>query len=250
LTLSASSIRPYLRFPDMSPGSAPIVQLIDASASYGTRRALSGVTFSAAPGELVYVIGESGAGKSSLLKLIDSELEPAAGEVWVDGYPLHQLSRRDVARVRRRVGVVYQDIGLLASMTALENVEFAYRVSHITDSRRSGHERALSALEMVGLGHRADSFPRHLSGGEQQRVAIARATVSQPPIVLADEPTGNLDRQRSLEILDLLTSLADRGSTVIVATHDQDLIGRSDGRRVLRVEAGRVTEDWQLRTAS
>jgi ABC-type ATPase involved in cell division len=143
--------------------------------------------------------------------------------------------------------VVYQDFALLASMTALENVEFAYRVSHLAESRRTAHERALSALSVVGLSHRAGAYPRQLSGGEQQRVAIARATVSQPPVVLADEPTGNLDRPRSLEILALLTSLAERGSTVLVATHDQDLIRRARGRRVLRVERGRVSEDFRLR---
>src|ERR671935_1693269 len=196
----------------MLRGSAPTVELIDASASYGSHLALSGVRLSAVAGELIYLIGESGAGKTTLLRLIDCELEPSAGEVWVAGYPLHRLSRRHIPRVRRRVGVVYQDFALLASMTALENVEFAYRVSHLAESRRTAHERALSALSVVGLSHRAGAYPRQLSGGEQQRVAIARATVSQPPVVLADEPTGNLDRPRSLEILALLTSLAERGS--------------------------------------
>jgi cell division transport system ATP-binding protein len=227
----------------MSRRPTPILELIDASASYGSHPALHDVTFSVGASELVFVIGESGAGKTTLLKLIDSELEPAGGEVWVAGHSLHRLQRRHVPRIRRLVGVVYQDFGLLASMTALENVEFAFRVSHLTDSRQTARERALAALCMVGLGDRVDAFPRQLSGGEQQRVAIARATVSHPPIVLADEPTGNLDRQRSLEILALLTSLADRGSTVLVATHDQDLIRRARGRRVLRVEGGRVTED-------
>jgi cell division transport system ATP-binding protein len=234
----------------MLRGSAPTVELIDASASYGSHLALSGVRFSAVAGELIYLVGESGAGKTTLLRLIDCELEPSAGEVWVAGYPLHRLSRRHVPRVRRRVGVVYQDFALLPSMTALENVEFAYRVSHLLHSRASARKRALAALSLVGLEARADAFPRQLSGGQQQRVAIARAIVSDPPIVLADEPTGNLDRGRSLEILDVLTALAERGTTVLVATHDQDLISRARGRRVLRIEEGCVIEDARLGRAA
>ncbi|MGH7777435.1 MAG: cell division ATP-binding protein FtsE, partial [Candidatus Dormibacterales bacterium] len=165
------------------------------------------------PGELAFLVGPSGAGKTTLLKLINREIRPTAGEVWVDGLPAHLLQSGKVAQLRRRVGVVFQDYKLLPRLTALENVAFALQVSDLRASPRRSRDRALDALDAVGLGERAGAFPNELSGGQQQRVAIARALVNDPHVILADEPTGNLDSKTSDEIMQMLVRLNDAGKT-------------------------------------
>ncbi len=192
----------------------------------------------------MFVTGRSGAGKTTLLRLINGEMAATSGSLWVAGMPLHEGGKQ-VTRVRRHVGVVFQDYGLVRSMTALENVEFAYRISHFSETGRTARERAAATLTGVGLASRLGAFPAQLSGGEQQRVAIARALVGAPDILLADEPTGNLDRENSLEVLALLEAAAARGALVIVVTYDDALL--LVGHRRLHLEGGRVVSEERIR---
>ncbi len=194
------------------------------------------------PGELAFLVGPSGAGKTTLLKLINREIRPTHGEVWVDGLPAHALAAGKVATLRQRVGVVFQDYKLLPRLTALENVAFALQVTDLRVADSEAADRALDALEAVGLGDRADAFPHQLSGGQQQRVAVARAIVRQPPLVIADEPTGNLDVETAWQITDLLEEIAHFGTTVLVATHNIDIVKRMQ-RRVLTLVDGRLVRD-------
>ena len=194
------------------------------------------------PGELVFLVGPSGAGKTTLLKLFNGEFKPSSGEVWVDGLPAHVLHARKVADLRRRVGVVFQDYKLLPRLTALENVAFALQVSDLRTTPREARERALDALDAVGLGERGGAFPSELSGGQQQRIAIARAVVSQPPLLIADEPTGNLDIETAWQIMDLFEEIAQYGTAVLVATHNIDIVTKLQ-RRVLTLVNGRLVRD-------
>ncbi len=200
------------------------------------------IDFCLDPGELVFLVGPSGAGKTTLLKLINREIRPSAGEVWVDGLPAHSLPVSRVAELRRRVGVVFQDYKLLPSLTALENVAFALQVTDLRVTDDEAADRALDALEAVGLGDRGDAFPHELSGGQQQRVAVARAIVRQPPLLIADEPTGNLDVETAWQITDLLEDIASFGTTVLVATHNIEIVKRLQ-RRVLTLVDGRLVRD-------
>ena len=210
--------------------------------SYGSRVAVDDIHLSLDPGELVFLVGPSGAGKTTLLKLINREIRPTSGEVWVDGLPAHNMNPSKVAELRRRVGVVFQDYKLLPRLTTLENVAFALQVTDLRISDDEAHDRALDALEAVGLGDRADAFPHQLSGGQQQRVAVARAVVSQPPLLIADEPTGNLDVETAWQITDLLEDIASFGTTVLVATHNVEIVKRMQ-RRVLTLVDGRLVRD-------
>ena len=209
---------------------------------YGERTALEDVNFTLDPGELVFLVGPSGAGKTTLLKLINREIRPSQGEVWVDGLAAHGLPVSQVAELRRRVGVVFQDYKLLPSLTALENVAFALQVTDLRVSDSEAADRALDAMEAVGLGDRAEAFPHQLSGGQQQRVAVARAIVRQPPLLIADEPTGNLDVETAWQITDLLEDIASFGTTVLVATHNIEIVKRMQ-RRVLTLVDGRLVRD-------
>ncbi len=202
--------------------------------------ALARINLQIERGELVYLVGATGSGKSTLLKLLYRELLPTEGRVWVDGQDVTTLPRRDVPRLRRRLGVVFQDFRLLPYKTARENVGFALQV--IGAEPRSMHSRALRALSRVGLNKRADSMPHELSGGEQQRVSIARALVNEPILLLADEPTGNLDPLSSQDIMRTLEDIAATGTTVVVATHDRDIVNRFP-RRVVQLVDGRVARD-------
>ena len=210
--------------------------------SYGSRVAVEDIHLGLDPGELVFLVGPSGAGKTTLLKLINREIRPTCGEVWVDGMPAHELSAAKVAELRRRVGVVFQDYKLLPRLTALENVAFALQVTDLRISDEEARDRGLDALEAVGLGDRGDAFPHQLSGGQQQRVAVARAVVSQPPLLIADEPTGNLDVETAWQITDLLEDIANFGTTVLVATHNVEIVKRMQ-RRVLTLVDGRLVRD-------
>ena len=220
----------------------PIVEFNGVTRAYGSRLALDDVDFSLEPGELAFLVGPSGAGKTTLLKLINRELRPTQGEVWIDGIAAHELKASRVAELRRRVGVVFQDYKLLPRLTARENVALALQVGDLRVSDHEAKERALDALDAVGLGDRGDSMPHELSGGQQQRVAVARAVIRKPPLLIADEPTGNLDMETAWGITDLLEDIAAFGITVLVATHNIEIVTRLQ-RRVLTLVNGRLVRD-------
>ena len=190
-------------------------------------------------GDFVFLTGPSGAGKSTLLRLLLRQDVPSEGQLIVGGRNLATLSRRQVQSYRRSVGFVFQDFKLLSGKTVLENVAFVPRVLGIAMSQQQ--RRTFQVLKWVGLQHRMNAYPMELSGGEQQRIAIARALVNDPAIILADEPTGNLDPDLSLEIMNLLREINARGTTVVVATHDRELIRRV-GRRAVALDHGHIVE--------
>ena len=220
----------------------PIVEFSGVTRSYGSRLALDGVDFALSAGELAFLVGPSGAGKTTLLRLINREIRPSSGEVWVAGVPAHSIKASRVADLRRRVGVVFQDFKLLPRLTALENVAFGLQVGDLRISDDEARDRSLDALEAVGLGDRGSAFPDQLSGGQQQRVAIARAVVTQPLVLIADEPTGNLDQENATEIMDLFEDIAAWGTAVLVATHNVEIVTRLQ-RRVLTLVQGRLVRD-------
>jgi cell division transport system ATP-binding protein len=219
-----------------------IVEFNAVTRAYGSRLALDDVSLVLEPGELAFLVGPSGAGKTTLLKLINREIRPTKGEVWIDGLPAHELRASKVAELRRRVGVVFQDYKLMPRLTARENVALALQVGDIRVSDQEARERAVDALEAVGLGDRGGAMPHELSGGQQQRVAVARAVVRQPPLLIADEPTGNLDVDTAWEIMDLLADIAAFGITVLIATHNVEIVTRLN-RRVLTLVDGRLVRD-------
>ena len=212
------------------------------SRAYGSRVAVDDVDLTLHPGELTFLVGPSGAGKTTLLRLINREIRPTSGEVSVAGIPAHAIKASRVAELRRLVGVVFQDYKLLPRLTAVENVAFGLQVADLRVSDDEATDRALDALEAVGLGDRGKSFPGQLSGGQQQRVAIARAVVAQPPVLIADEPTGNLDQDTAWEIMDLFEDIAAWGTAVLVATHNVDIVTRLQ-RRVVTLVQGRLVRD-------
>ena len=220
----------------------PIVEFSGVTRAYGARLALDDVSLALEPGELTFLVGPSGAGKTTFLKLINRELRPTKGEVWVDGIPAHALKAPRVAELRRRVGVVFQDYKLLPRLTAKENVAFGLQVGDLRISDAEAMDRALDALEAVGLGDRGSSFPNQLSGGQQQRVAVARAMITQPRVLIADEPTGNLDMETAWQIMALLENIATFGTTVLVATHNVEIVRRLQ-RRILTLVEGRLVRD-------
>jgi cell division transport system ATP-binding protein len=201
--------------------------------------ALQDLSLSVDKGEFVFLTGPSGAGKSTLLRLLLRQETPSEGEILVNNYNLSKLSRGDVQEYRRRIGFIFQDFKLIPARTVFENVSFVLEVLGVPAGQR--RRRAFQVLKWVGLQHRMNAYPRDLSGGEQQRIAIARALVNDPALVLADEPTGNLDPDLSLEIMNLLREINAGGTTVLVATHDRELI-RLVGRRTITLDQGRVVE--------
>jgi cell division transport system ATP-binding protein len=219
-----------------------ILELNAVSRAYGSRLALDDVSLALEPGELAFLVGPSGAGKSTLLKLINREIRPTKGEVWVDGMAAHTMKASRVSELRRRVGVVFQDYKLLPRLTAKENVAFGLQVGDLRVSDDEAAERALDALDAVGLGDRGDSYPHQLSGGQQQRVALARAVVAQPSLLIADEPTGNLDIETSWEMMDLFADIAASGTAVLIATHNVEIVRRLQ-RRVITLVQGRLVRD-------
>jgi cell division transport system ATP-binding protein len=210
--------------------------------AYGQWLALDDVSLRLAPGELAFLVGPSGAGKTTMLRLINRELRPTRGEVWIDGIAAHSLKASRVPDLRRRVGVVFQDYKLLPRLTARENVAFGLQVGNLRVSDEEARDRSLDALDAVGLGDRGDAFPHQLSGGQQQRVAVARAVVGQPPLLIADEPTGNLDVDTAWEMMDLFADIATWGTTVLIATHNVEIVTRLQ-RRVLTLVGGRLVRD-------
>jgi len=203
-------------------------------------RALNDVSLSVAKGEFAFIVGPTGSGKSTLLRLLYREMLPSKGTVKVDGEDVTGLKPSEVPYLRRKLGIVFQDFKLLPQKNLWENLAFALRV--IGAQPREIRRRIGDALAMVGLTHRCDSFPHQMSGGEQQRAAIARALVNHPTVLIADEPTGNLDPDTSWEIVQLLEQINVRGATVLVATHDNQIVDRMK-KRVIRLDAGFLTGD-------
>jgi cell division transport system ATP-binding protein len=224
----------------------PVVTLRDVRVQYPSgHTALAGVSLTINPGEFAFLVGPSGAGKSSLIGLLVRDVLPFAGEVHVAGYSVHDLPASEVPYLRRRVGVVFQDFRLLQRRTVRENTAFALEVTGApVEEIEVAVERA---LRIVGLGKLADRYPDALSGGEQQRAAIARAIVGNPELLIADEPTGNLDPLISWEIMELLGQINQLGVTVLVATHDSDIV-TTLRKRVLGLEGGRLIRDEQRGT--
>jgi cell division transport system ATP-binding protein len=190
-------------------------------------------------GEFVFLTGPSGAGKSTFLRLLLMQERPSEGEIFVNGYNLATLRRREMQEYRRGIGFIFQDFKLIPNRTVLENISFVPEVIGVPAAQQ--RRRAFQVLKWVGLQHRMSAFPLDLSGGEQQRIAIARALVNDPVLVLADEPTGNLDPDLSLEIMNLLREINAGGTTVLIATHDRELI-RLVGRRTITLDQGRIVE--------
>lgn len=208
---------------------------------YKTQYALSHISFSIAPGEFVCVVGPSGAGKSTVINLILGRELPSQGQVLIDGIDMSNMTPKYLQIYRRKVGTVFQDYKLLEKKTAYENVAFALEVCGEYDEVIA--KRVPEVLQIVGLGDKQHNFPRELSGGEQQRVALARALIHEPKLLLADEPTGNLDEGHSVEILKLLMEINKTlGTTVILTTHDMRLV-RMSKQRVLRLDRGALAED-------
>ena len=203
---------------------------------YGVRD----VTLSIPRGEFVFFVGRTGTGKSTLLKLLTHEVRPTAGKVILHGKDISQLPDWGVPALRREMGIVPQDFALLPRKRVWENVAYAMRA--VGHSRRDVRKKVPEILEQVRIGHRADAYPHELSGGEQQRVAIARALINNPPLLLADEPTGNLDFEHSWEIMELLKELSTKGTTILVASHDMMVVERM-GKRIVTLDAGRVQSD-------
>jgi len=201
--------------------------------------ALHDLSLTVEKGEFVFLTGPSGAGKSTLLRLLLVQDRPTEGELFVNGHDLTSLSRGDIQEYRRGIGFIFQDFKLIPTRTVFENVAFVLEVLGVPGGQQ--RRRAFQVLKWVGLQHRINAYPRDLSGGEQQRIAIARALVNDPALVLADEPTGNLDPDLSLEIMNLLREVNAGGTTVVVATHDRELI-RLVGRRTITLDQGRVVE--------
>ena len=218
-----------------------MIEFTDLVKSYTQgNKALNGVTMQIEDGEFCFLIGPSGSGKSTIIKLITGELKPTSGTVHVNGYNLERIRKREVPYLRRTVGVVFQDFRLINKMTVYENVAFAMRV--VGAREKEIRERVPYVLELVGLESKMDRHPNEMSGGEQQRLAIARALVNNPSTIIADEPTGNLDPERSFEIMALLQEINNLGTTVLVVSHDQNLV-ELFGKRVIAIDEGIVVSD-------
>lgn len=203
-------------------------------------KALDDVTFRINKGEFVFVVGSSGSGKTTLIKLLLKEMKPTEGEISVDDKQYSKLKRKEIPMLRRKIGVVFQNFRLLKDRTVFENVAFAQQV--IERPMKEIRRQVPATLTMVGLADKYKQFPKELSGGEQQRVALARAIVNQPDIILADEPTGNLDPKNSLEIMRLLEEINRRGTTVVVVTHNKEIVNLMQ-KRVITLKKGRIVSD-------
>ena len=218
-----------------------MIRLTDIHKEYqnGTK-ALKGVSLQIDDGEFVFLVGPSGSGKSTIIKLITAEIEATRGKLMVNGYNLRDISEKQIPLMRRTIGVVFQDFRLIEKKTVYENIEVAMRAVGATT--REIQRRIPYVLDLVGLMGKGGRLPTQLSGGEQQRVAIARALANNPSVIIADEPTGNLDPARSLEIMSLLETINDMGTTILVVTHERELVNRF-GKRVVAIESGRIISD-------
>lgn len=228
---------------DLQEIETPVILLNHVSKTYPSGvEALKDISLNIRKGEFVFIVGSSGSGKSSLIKLLMKEIEPTSGHIMVNGKDLGRLRRRHVSKFRRTLGVVFQDFRLLKDRNVYENVAFAQRVIEVPT--RIIRRRVPSVLSLVGLTDKYKSFPKELSGGEQQRVALARALVNNPYVLLADEPTGNLDPKNSWEIMNLLNEVNKRGTTVIVVTHNREIVDMMQ-KRVIIMNKGVIVSDEQ-----
>ena len=217
-----------------------MIQFVNVTKIYNELKALDNVTFEVKSGEMVFIVGPSGAGKSTLMRLLYREEKPTSGQVFVSKVDVSRLPNNQIPILRRKMGIVFQDFKLLANKTSFENV--AYSLFAIGMDHLEIQKRVHSALKVVGLTNKSNDFPKNLSGGEQQRIGIARAIVQGPSLLLADEPTGNLDPLTSMEIFQLLERINQRGTTVIVATHNQNMVDQMK-KRVIALNSGRVLSD-------
>uniref|UniRef100_UPI003FF0FE9A cell division ATP-binding protein FtsE n=1 Tax=Roseburia sp. TaxID=2049040 RepID=UPI003FF0FE9A len=218
-----------------------MIKLEHISKSYSAGiPALNDVSLNIEEGEFVFVVGDSGSGKSTLIKLLLKELEPTEGTITIDGKQLNRIKRRQIPKFRRNIGVVFQDFRLLKDRNIYDNVAFAQKV--IGESTRAIKKNVPLMLSMVGLAAKYRSYPKQLSGGEQQRVAIARALVNKPKILLADEPTGNLDNNNAWEIMHLMEEINEKGTTVVVVTHNLEIV-KEMNKRVITMKKGVIVSD-------
>ncbi len=219
-----------------------MVKFENVSMTYpgGDVKAVRDMSFTIEDGDFVFLVGPSGSGKTSIIKLITGEVHPDSGKLSVNGFDLRHMPRRKLPAMRRTIGVIFQDFRLIEDKTIYENVAFAMHV--VGASNRDIRKRVPYVLELVGLTGRENRYPREISGGEQQRVAVARAIVNAPKLLIADEPTGNLDPARSLELMLLMDKINEMGTTVLVVTHEKELVN-SFSKRVVAIEDGRVISD-------
>lgn len=222
-------------------GGRGMIKLTDVQKEYdnGTL-ALRGVSLTIEDGEFVFLVGPSGSGKSTIIKLLTGEITPSDGRIAINGFSLTNISRSQIPLLRRSIGVIFQDFRLIEKKTVYENLSFAMRA--VGAKPREIRKRIPYVLELVGLDKKMDCYPNELSGGEQQRVAIARALINNPSTIIADEPTGNLDPERSLEIMMLLERINRLGTTLVVVTHEKDLVNKFQ-KRVISLQQGRITGD-------
>lgn len=219
-----------------------MIQLKNVTKRYGDNFGLSDINIKIRDGEFVFLVGPSGAGKSTFIKLILKEIEPDMGSIYFDDMEVTSMSNRLVPMYRRNIGIVFQDFRLLQKKTVYENVAFAMEAVH--QKRKLIKKQVPHILKLVGISEKADRYPHELSGGEQQRVAIARAIVNNPKLLIADEPTGNLDPEKSWEIMNLLNQINLRGTTIVMVTHEKDIVDRM-GKRVIQIEGGKIVRDDQ-----
>jgi cell division transport system ATP-binding protein len=223
------------------PGAGAMIAFDNVTKTYDPQvEALKDVSFVIEKGEFVFVVGASGSGKSTMIRLLLKELEPTAGRIIVGGRDLTRLKRNRVPQLRRNVGCVFQDFKLLPNRTAAENVAYALKVQG--EPRSSIRRKVPEVLNLVGLSHKMNSLPDELSGGEQQRVSIARAFVNHPPLLICDEPTGNLDPDTSVGIMQLLYRINRSGTTILMVTHDREMVDKMR-KRVIALEGGRLARD-------
>ncbi|MDR1134653.1 MAG: cell division ATP-binding protein FtsE [Clostridiales Family XIII bacterium] len=219
-----------------------MIEYKNVTKTYGTNIGLEDVSISIEKGDFVFLVGPSGAGKSTFVKLMLKEIEADSGSILFDGAEITKLSNREIPKLRRSIGIVFQDFRLLPKKTVYENVAFAMEIIHI--SPRFIRKQAPQALSLVGISSKAGKYPHELSAGEQQRVAIARAIVNNPTVLIADEPTGNLDPDTAWEIMELLEHINTRGTTVVMVTHAKEIVNKMS-KRVIAIKNGRITRDEQ-----
>ena len=218
-----------------------MIRLKDVEMEYenGTE-AIRNISLDIEDGEFIFLVGPSGSGKSTLIKLLTGEVIPSSGRIMVNGFAVSTISGRQLPMMRRTLGIIFQDFRLIAKKTVYDNLSFVMRA--VGASQKEIDKRIPYVLELVGLTEKIHDYPDELSGGEQQRVAIARALVNNPSTIIADEPTGNLDPDRSLELMSLLVKINELGTTVVVVTHEKDLVNRF-GKRVVTLDQGRIISD-------
>lgn len=224
-----------------------MIRFVNITKTFNGPKALDNVSFDISFGELVFVVGPSGAGKSTLMRLLYREEEPTSGQVFISNIDISRIPHGQIPLLRRKMGIVFQDYKLLSNKTSFENI--AYPLFAIGMDSSEIRKRVHGALKVVGLSHKTNEFPQNLSGGEQQRVGIARAIVQGPTLLLADEPTGNLDQATSMEIFTLLEKINQRGTTVLVATHNQYIVNQMR-KRVISLDSGRIVSDIQAGSLS